>query len=499
MASAAEADPKRALQLPGCYTEGWPDPTRHKRGTLGGHVIRRSVLALACMVAGILAASCVPSVAGAAPRPATHTEPLISPSPTSGVQAAVGLRDLAGGTGTTTTSANWAGYDDSTDGPFGTVTATWVQPRVRTTGALFSDAAFWVGLDGDSSNTVEQIGTEGWSEGVAGYDAWYEMYPLYPVTIDMPIHAGDVLSGTVTWAQPASFTLTLVDHTTDQTFSSGQLMSVPPTLASAEAIAEAPSSDSGDVLPASDYGIVHFSGCAFNGQPISAYDWNRINMTGDGGDALVARTSDLGPDGASFSVTTDCTAPHTTVAGLDARWHSRPVTLHFKAADNSGGQGVAYTQYSLDDGATWTKGTAVTVPAAANHTDDGTNKVVYRSADNVGNVENKHFGSVRIDTRRPTPLAQWPGAARRGARTALRFYVRDPRPGSPTATVTIRIYDRRHALVKKAVLRGVVVDRMRSYEFTCWLPKGSYRFAVAATDAAGNRQTAAAANTLVVR
>ena len=79
--------------------------------------------------------------------------------------------------GTVTTSYNWSGYDDSTEGPFATVTATWVQPRVHTTGATFTDAAFWVGLDGDNSDTVEQIGTEGYSEGVAGYDAWYEMYP----------------------------------------------------------------------------------------------------------------------------------------------------------------------------------------------------------------------------------------------------------------------------------------------------------------------------------
>jgi len=459
--------------------------------------MRRWLLALACVVAGVLTVSLVPAVAGAAPRPATHTEPLSGPSPAS-VRPAVGSRALSGGPGTTTTSYNWAGYDDSTDGPFGTVTATWVQPRVRTTGATFTDAAFWVGLDGDNSNTVEQIGTEGWSEGVAGYDAWYEMYPLYPVAIDMPIHPGDVLTGSVTWAAPASFTLTLTDTTTGQTYTTPQQMSMVPALASAEAIAEAPSNDNGDLVPATDFAIVRFSQCALNGQPISAYDWNRINMT-DWNDRLVARTSDLGPDGASFSVTTDCTAPHTTVSGPAGAWHARPVTLHFKATDNSGGQGVAYTEYSLDDGATWTRGTSVTVPAAADHANDGVTKVVYRSADNAGNVERKHFCSVRIDTRRPTPLAQWPGSARRGTSTALRFFVRDPRPGSATATVTIRVFDRHGVLVKKAVLGGVAVDRLQRYVFTCWLPKGRYRFAVAATDAAGNRQTAGAGNTLVVR
>ena len=78
--------------------------------------------------------------------------------------------------------------------------------------------------------------------------------------------------------------------------------------------------------------------------------------------------------------------------------------------------------------------------------------------------------------------------------------MRDPRPGSPTATVTISIRNARGALAKKIVLTGghgrpPAVD----YAFTCWLPKGAYRFAVAATDAAGNAADGAAANTLVVR
>ena len=88
------------------------------------------------------------------------------------------------------------------------------------------------------SNTVEQIGTEGYSEGAVGYDAWYEMYPDYPVTIGMSIHPGDVLTGTVTWSKPAYFTLSLVDHTTSSTFTTTLFMSVPPALASGEVIAE---------------------------------------------------------------------------------------------------------------------------------------------------------------------------------------------------------------------------------------------------------------------
>ena len=131
-----------------------------------------------------VAALMLPAVARAATRPQTHTHPLIATSPSAAAtRPSAATRPLAAGNAplaTPTTSANWSGYDDSTDGPFTSVTATWTQPPVRRAGATFTDAAFWVGLDGDNSDTVEQIGTEGYSEGVVGYDAWYEMYPNAP-------------------------------------------------------------------------------------------------------------------------------------------------------------------------------------------------------------------------------------------------------------------------------------------------------------------------------
>ena len=133
---------------------------------------------LSCVTLVLLVAGVLPAVAAAATRPATHTHPLIGSQPTAGVRPAVGTHPVMG---TPTQSANWSGYDDSTEGPFTSVTATWVQPAVKFAGPTLTDTAFWVGLDGDNSDTVEQIGTEGYSEGVVGYDAWYEMYPAAPV------------------------------------------------------------------------------------------------------------------------------------------------------------------------------------------------------------------------------------------------------------------------------------------------------------------------------
>ncbi len=437
-----------------------------------------------CAVLTVLMAVILPATAGAATaafgtagppqaRPLTHTHPLM---------------------GTDAQSLNWSGYD-VTGGPFTTVTATWTQPKVLSSGAAFSDSAFWVGLDGDGSNTVEQIGTEGYSEGAVGYDAWYEMYPAAPVTIDMAIRPGDVLTGTVAWTSSAEFTLSLVNHTTGVSFAVQQTMNVPPALASAEIIAEAPSSSSG-VVQLANFTLCDFSACTIDEQPISSYDWTRIGMINQNGSPLDV-TLPLGADGASFAVSTDVTPPMTFVEGGVTGWHSTPVTLDFTATDGLG-SGVAYTEYSLDGGTTWTQGNSVTIAAPADHSADGPHRVLYRSVDNVGNVEPAQTCKVRIDTRSPTPQAPRAASVLEGHTATLHYSVNDPRPGSPWATVTIVLRKGNGALVRKTVLRHCVVDTPLVYRFVCKLERGSYTFTVAATDSAGNRQTALASNSLAV-
>jgi hypothetical protein len=449
-----------------------------------------------CLAGAVLALAVslvLSGTAWAATRPQTHTHPLLPTGPAA-------PRPLTAGGApqkTPTTSINWSGYDDATDGPFTSVTATWTEPAVRPS-AAFSDAAFWVGLDGDGSNTVEQIGSEGYSQGGRlAYDAWYEMYPAVAVSVPLTISPGDVLTGTVDESSPGSFTLTLADQTSGKSFSVQTTGDVTAPV-SAEVIVEAPTDQAGNVVPLANFGIVSFSACAFDGKPIGTYNWNQIDMTSASG-ALEDRTSTLGADGASFTVTTDLTPPTTTVVGADERWHSRPVTLHFKATDNPGGTGVAYTEYSLNDGAMWTKGNAVTIPAPASHANDGIHKVVYRSVDNAGNVEARRICVVRIDTRKPTPIANWKARAARGETAGLLYYVSVPRPGPATATVTIRIRTSTGRLARKLVERGVAVNERVAADFVCLLPRGDYRFSVYVTDAAGNSQSRVATNQLVVR
>jgi hypothetical protein len=219
------------------------------------------------------------------------------------------------------------------------------------------------------------------------------------------------------------------------------------------------------------------------------------------GDSGVARTSDLGADGASFFVSTDVTPPTTTVQGADAAWHRRPVPLRLAASDNPGGTGVDYTEYSLDGGATWTRGTTVTVVAPADHSNDGLRRVLYRSLDKAGNVETTRSRTVRIDTRRPRTAALRAVTVRRGGGARLAYKVLDVLPDGGTARVVIRVRNSAGRLMKTLTYAAKPVNEALVARLAvprAWRP-GAYRFFVYATDKAGNPQTKVASNRLVVK
>ncbi len=196
---------------------------------------------------------------------------------------------------TRSTSTNWAGYS-ATGGRFTSVSATWKQPAATCTAAT-AYSSFWVGLDGDGTNTVEQIGTDAdCSGGKAVYYAWYEMYPKFPVNLSLKISPGDTVSAKVTTGGSGSFTLTIKDTTTGGSFTTIQKLRHA-KLGSAEVIAEAPSS--GGVLPLANFGTVGFSAATVDGQPIGNFHPDRINMVS--GTITKATTSALS-GGNAFSV-----------------------------------------------------------------------------------------------------------------------------------------------------------------------------------------------------
>lgn len=95
--------------------------------------------------------------------------------------------------------------------------------------------------------------------------------------------------------------------------------------------------------------------------------------------------------------TTDTTPPVTTAAvagpaGLNG-WYIGKTVVSFSATDDM--SGVAETESSLDDGATWVVGTSRTLYT------DGAHVVAYRSIDVDGNVESKKYVTVPIDSKPP--------------------------------------------------------------------------------------------------
>src|SRR5947208_14092498 len=60
----------------------------------------------------------------------------------------------------TSTSSNWSGYDVTGSGALD-ATGSWVQPSVLSCSRKENSwSSPWVGIDGDTSGTVEQIGTD---------------------------------------------------------------------------------------------------------------------------------------------------------------------------------------------------------------------------------------------------------------------------------------------------------------------------------------------------
>jgi Peptidase A4 family len=144
-----------------------------------------------------------------------------------------GSSSAANGAVTGTQSINWSGYADSETGSstVSQVSGNWTLPGVRCLPSPYQNQdAFlssWVGVDGFTDQTVEQLGTAAQCfEGVLYYYVWYEMYPAGTVeegttacindNVDCP-QPGDQISASVSVTSAGSgennYNLTLVDHT----------------------------------------------------------------------------------------------------------------------------------------------------------------------------------------------------------------------------------------------------------------------------------------------
>lgn len=231
-------------------------------------------------------------------------------------------------------SQNWSGYADNQD-TYNSAAASWVQPTVNCSvsgsggGALggllganglgdllgpgSAAASFWVGLDGYSSSSVEQLGADSDCNGsTPQYYAWWEMYPNPSQTLSSsyPVHPGDQMTAWVASnASGTDFYLALKDSSAGWSFATNQTASPGFPRSSAEVVAEAPSQCTllfCSQLPLADFGQIGFGNAdlidnAGHNGPLSAFNANAITMVVN--NQTLAVPSNLSADGRSFSVT----------------------------------------------------------------------------------------------------------------------------------------------------------------------------------------------------
>jgi hypothetical protein len=249
-------------------------------------------LAIVAVVAGSLVAAGAHSASpGLTHAAKTHAASLTSAEGVSPghpmISASAGAARSAASFVTTDSvlSANWSGYAVHA-GKYNSIVASWNVPAAHCT-ASRKFAAFWVGFDGFSSRSVEQIGMDSdcRASGEPHYYGWYEMFPAAPVFFAFTgIRPGDLITAAVRFSGTNTYTLELRDETrhwfrTIVKHENGLARS------SAEVITEAPSSTTG-VLPLADFGTVLYSSSAANGVAFKNLSPTKIIMVNGSGQML---------------------------------------------------------------------------------------------------------------------------------------------------------------------------------------------------------------------
>ena len=200
-------------------------------------------------------------------------------------------------------SGNWSGYADTGSG-YSTVTGKWTEPSASCT-STESLAAFWVGIDGYSSSSVEQDGTliECYG-GTAYYYTWWEMYPTNDIqVVGDTLRPGDSISASVV-RSGTSYTLAVTDSSrSGDSFSKKESCSC--ANSSAEWIAEAPSGSSG-VEPLSHFSTFSLTSATVKttstSGTISTFTDDEITMVDSSG-RVEAQPGALNGSGNAFNVT----------------------------------------------------------------------------------------------------------------------------------------------------------------------------------------------------
>lgn len=213
------------------------------------------------------------------------------------------------------TSLNWSGYVVKTSlrkpqkGSVDSVAGQWQEPGISPSSSANAYSSTWVGIDGDSSSSVEQLGTEGdWTPDGEQHYAWFEMYPKAGYTInDFPVAPGDQIGAGARYIGKGQFFLAITNYTEGVFYvvpaNHSRLLSA--ARSSAEWIVEAPAG--GGVLPLADFGTISFADCTTELDGITGsisdpgWKFETLTMKTRRG-VIKAMPSPLSEDGTSFSV-----------------------------------------------------------------------------------------------------------------------------------------------------------------------------------------------------
>jgi hypothetical protein len=211
-------------------------------------------------------------------------------------------------------TSNWSGYAVS-DETFTAVSGAWTVPTLDCGSHASAYSAHWIGIDGDTDDTVEQDGTEAdCLGGAAHYDAWYELYGDsavnngYEMELSQTVLQGDAMSASVSVTDNL-WTLTIADATQGWSYTT-QPIAFTAGQSSAEWIGERPElcgARSCSLTPLADFGSLSFTGATATAtgvtSPISAFsDYTPLEMVGNSDDQLAA-PGPLDPTGEQFTDT----------------------------------------------------------------------------------------------------------------------------------------------------------------------------------------------------
>jgi hypothetical protein len=186
------------------------------------------------------------------------------------------------------------------------VNGSWTVPKISAS-ASDSYSAAWIGVGGQSDNTLVQCGTEhDFTGGQEQYSVWYEMLPADAVTVNsMRVSPGDKIKASITLADSATNTWAIaIDNLSSGqgfrqnfVYNSSQL--------SAEWIVERPTVNN-QVTSLANFGNITFTEAkaqidrtagTISGFPNYEILMNNLN------NVVLASVSSLSSDGSSFSVT----------------------------------------------------------------------------------------------------------------------------------------------------------------------------------------------------